>query len=181
MKRPLNLNRQLDEEIIRNMHRVAKEFDLNRGGYCDNRLGCINFWCGPDDKPEGWDIKVEQGCLDFPRACVGTLYFRNLTLEVSPYELEEYYKGKMPTELYENCFKWLEAKVLELVRLADLHPYTVGTKCPLCDYVLPPNRLLNDLVHHMTSHGTVNNIVLGEKTTVRVDGVQYFLEEKEQF
>jgi len=35
------------------LRQYAFELDLNKGAYCDARLGAVNFWCGPDNKPDG--------------------------------------------------------------------------------------------------------------------------------
>lgn len=190
-KREFKVARELDVNFIRKMQRVGKDFDINKGGYCDSRMGCINFRCGPDDKPEGWEPTIIPAALNYPRAVVGTLYWEfhddagpfppTLSVEASPYELDEHYRGKMPEEMWENCLKWIEGKVLEVIRLADLQPENLGIKCPLCEFVLPGGHMLNDLIKHMTEHGKVSDIVLGENTTVKVDGKVYRLESEESF
>lgn len=61
----------MTRETWRNLLRKANELDINKGGYCDARSGVINFWCGPENKPDGflWDIEKHQ--LDYPREYVG--------------------------------------------------------------------------------------------------------------
>lgn len=186
-KREFKPTREFDVNFIRKMQRVGKDFDVNKGGYCDARMGCINFWCGPDDKPEGWEQQIAQGALEYPRAVVGTLYWKwnddagpfppTLSIEASPYELGEI----ISEEMWENCLKWVEKKTLEIIRLADLQPENRGIKCPLCDYVLPHGQMFNTLITHLTTHGQVSNIVLGEHTKVRIDGKVYQLEAEESF
>lgn len=56
---------------------LASEYDINRGGYCDGRIGAINFWCGPEDKPgdPNWDkFTIQKYALKYPRAYVGVVY-----------------------------------------------------------------------------------------------------------
>ena len=180
---PFYSNRIFDYRMIQNMKRIAHQFDINAGGYCDTRMGTINFWCGPDDKPEGWEADITEGALDFPRAYVGCVNWENgkLEIETAPYELMEQYQNKLPENLYENCRKWLKVKILELIRLADLMPDVVGTKCPLCDFVLPPNHLFNELIKHMTIHGRVTGIVMGEPVVVKINDVRYALEDAKEF
>ena len=183
----------LDGEAIRKILRVGRDFDLEAGGLCDARSGCVNFWCSPEDKPEGWESEIIPAALTYPRAVVGSLMWELLDkqneslgyllyLDISPYELDEHFKGKMPEHLWAACEEWLINKTLEIVRLSRLLPEDGGTKCPLCDYVLPVGHMLNDLIKHMSDHGKVSNIVFGGKvTTVKVNGIQYPLEMKEEF
>ncbi len=53
----------------------AYELDLNKGAYYDARIGAVNFWCGPDNKPADWPVKeFDKGLLRFPRDYVGAFY-----------------------------------------------------------------------------------------------------------
>ena len=54
------------------LRKYAYELDLNKGAYCDARLGAVNFWCGPDNKPPGWPGRITKGQLKFPREFVGS-------------------------------------------------------------------------------------------------------------
>ena len=192
-KRYLNDLSGFDIEDIRKMLRVGRNFDLETGGCCDARMGCINFWAGPDDKPEGYDAEITQGALSYPKAVVGSLMWTapeegheiegyQLYLDISPYELNEYYKNNLPEHLWQACEEWLVNKTLEVIRLSRLLPEDCGVKCPLCDYVLPVGHMLNDLIKHMSEHGKVTNIVFGgPKTTVKVNDVDYTLEMEEKF
>lgn len=65
--------------ILRNiwpeMHRIAREEDINKDGYYDERWGgTINIWCGPDNKPEGYNYKITKGGLNFPRNFMASIY-----------------------------------------------------------------------------------------------------------
>ena len=176
-KRYLNDLSGFDIEDIRKMLRVGRNFDIEVGGCCDSRNGCINFWAAPDDKPEGYDAEITQGALSYPKSVIGSLMWQALEgqdvyqfyLDISPYELNEYHKNNLPEHLWASCEEWLIGKTLEVIRLSRLLPEDCGTKCPLCDFVLPVGHMLNDLIKHMTEHGKV------------VDGVQYPLEREEKF
>jgi len=42
--------------------------DIDKGSYYDARIGVVNFWCGPDNKPLDWpDVEINKGTLKFPR------------------------------------------------------------------------------------------------------------------
>jgi len=63
---------------------LAREHDINCGGYCDGRSGCINFWCGPDDQPDDPDwkrVNIRKGALNFPRSYVGGVHGDHLEAE----------------------------------------------------------------------------------------------------
>jgi hypothetical protein len=167
----------ITSDFFNKILKAGRKLDLNNGGYCDVRLRCMNFWCGPDDKPDEWNVPIKQGELNYPRAFVGTLTFENdkFYVEISPYELNDYYNGKVPNNILDNCSHWVEKKILEIVNIANLMPKSIGTKCPLCDFVLPNDKLLNELIKHIGLHGQVTNIVLGSNT-IKVDGKQYKLE-----
>ena len=49
----------------------ANDLDINKGGYCDARLGVINFWCGPENKPSDWSWEIEKHQLNYPREYIG--------------------------------------------------------------------------------------------------------------
>ena len=51
----------------------AREFDINASGYADPRGGCINFWVGPDNKPEGYEHPITKAALNHPRNYLGTV------------------------------------------------------------------------------------------------------------
>ncbi len=60
-------------ETWQKLLRKANELDINKGGYCDTRSGVINFWCGPDNKPDEWIWEIEKHQLDYPREYVGAV------------------------------------------------------------------------------------------------------------
>ena len=67
---------------------------------------------------------------------------------------------------------------IELIRLSQISPEKISrTKCPLCGWLLPRNRMLNELIKHMNEHGKISDVVVGEFSTVRIDGKKYILEE----
>lgn len=61
----------MTRETWQKLLRKANELDLNKGGYCDARSGVINFWCGPDNKPDDWTWEIEKHQLEYPREYVG--------------------------------------------------------------------------------------------------------------
>jgi len=114
-------------ETWRKLLRKANDLDLNNGGYCDARSGAINFWCGPENKPEGWTGEIEKPQLLYPRDYVGSvtpvwdeegnlisafsLKSQNLAIKYAP-ELD--YRQK---ELYENRAEdltWVNAEFHKL-------------------------------------------------------------------
>jgi hypothetical protein len=57
------------------LRKYACELDLNNGSYYDARIGAVNFWCGPDNKPLDWpDVRIDKGTLRFPRNYVGGFF-----------------------------------------------------------------------------------------------------------
>lgn len=68
------------------LRKYACELDLDKGSYYDARIGAVNFWCGPDNKPLDWpDVEIDKGTLKFPRDYVGAsfadgLRWRKITL-----------------------------------------------------------------------------------------------------
>jgi len=43
------LEEQIEEPIWRLCVERGCELDLGKGGYCDAKDSCIQFWCGPED------------------------------------------------------------------------------------------------------------------------------------
>lgn len=114
---------------ISEMKRVAKILDVEKGGHFDGRLGAINIWCSPSDKPLCWNEEIKGGkfLLDF----VGTIRweevdngFYQLYLEATPFELlEDGFSGRWDTILpedYEIIFHWMEEKVETLLQLSKI-------------------------------------------------------------
>lgn len=61
----------------RRLREVPQDQDINRGGFCDARLGAINFWCSPEDQPDDPDwgrAEIVQAALNYPRAYVGAVH-----------------------------------------------------------------------------------------------------------
>jgi hypothetical protein len=85
---------------ISQMREYAKENDIDRGGLYDVRLGCINIWCSPEDKPEGWG-EPSKGMLKHARDFVGTLTVKNEKIFI--------------IDTDEKNVEWLENKALELI------------------------------------------------------------------
>jgi len=118
----------------------ARRRDLNRDGVCDARSGVVNFWCTPDDKPDGWDAEITQGALDFPREYVGGVYFEwddaggdrraRTYVEAQPYGIARHLGSRdadtrvVPAEMFAACLRWVRAKWEELKAQADddAHP-----------------------------------------------------------
>ena len=61
------------------LRKYAHELDIDKGSYYDARIGVVNFWCGPDNKPLDWpDVEINKGTLKFPRDYVGAFCADNL-------------------------------------------------------------------------------------------------------
>jgi len=56
------------------LRKYAYELDVDKGAYYDARIGAVNFWCGPDNKPPDWPVPIEKGALKFPRDYVGAFF-----------------------------------------------------------------------------------------------------------
>ena len=53
-------------------------------------------------------------------------------------------------------------------------------KCPLCDFVLLSDRPLNELIKHLSSHGKLKDVLIGEEVLIfKINGVQYAIDEEE--
>ena len=183
-----NLGITVSRAIIEKILAVGHEFDVNKNGLYDARMGAVNVWCSPEDKPSCWDIEVTQGGLNYPREYVGGLYWdwsadgkqASLFVEVEAYDLIRK-KKKLTDGQWECVLDWVEDKVKGLLRLAALQADVVGTKCPFCEFILEKGRLLNELIEHIATHGNVEGVVLGNPTLVRVDGKIYQLTSVETF
>ncbi len=182
-----DLGIKVDRITINKILAVGHEFDLNKDGLFDARMGAVNIWCSPTDKPSCWNVEVTQGALDFPRAYVGGLYWEwtgdsqaDLFIEVEAYDLVRN-RGKLSDDEWDNVVEWVEQKVKGLLRLVELQADIVGTKCPFCDFVLDKGRLLNELIDHVSVHGEVEGIILGNPTSIVVERKSYPLEFAETF
>lgn len=193
-RRDRKTNLSVPDSLRDRILHVGSQFDINKGGHYDASGGMVvNVWCAPDDKPACWDAPIDCGALDHAREFVGTIRFEELTdgtyrleLEASPYELYHFRKrDKKPTDAeLEVCLDWLEVKAQELVRLADLHPDVVGLRCPLCEFILPPGQLLNDMIGHVqTEHKVVVlGLTLSNPPYLTLDGgKRHHLHPAEQF
>lgn len=129
----------VDRRTARRMMEIGRERDINRGGYCDARSGCINFWCGPDDRPDCWPAAITQGGLNHPRDYVGAVYFEwegddraRLKIDVVPYRLQrdaarraavagERRANEAPVSEVElaTALDWVRAKTLDLLAAAQ--------------------------------------------------------------
>lgn len=175
------LNTTVDYDTIKKILAVGHEFDVNKNGLFDARSGCVNFWCSPEDKPDCWNEKIDQGALEYPRDYVGGLYWDencSLYIEVSPYELLRY--KAMSDEDWKSCTDWVEKQVKNLIRLAGIHETTLGTCCPFCNFILPLDCLLNDLVDHMITHEgiQISGITLGRPTKIETNKGAFELKAK---
>jgi hypothetical protein len=126
-----NLGITLDRDAILKILSVGQDFDFNKGGYCDARSGCVNFWCGPYDKPECWTHEIIKGALNNPRDFVGGLYWNwvenedraELYVEIHPYSLLDNMRKKrveITEEEKKQCLDWCVNQAKELLRLAGI-------------------------------------------------------------
>lgn len=172
----------LERAVVFRLVDAGNGQDINQGGYCDARSGCVNFWCGPDDKPDVWNARITKGALNFPREFVGAVDWEwaedgqsaTLFIETTPYELGESKKrGEELTEAeLRSCLDWVQIKALELVATALTLPEIKGLHCPFCAYILPVGELINDLLEHIrTAHpkSVVTGIVLGPSQLITRD------------
>ncbi|HKB36504.1 MAG TPA: hypothetical protein VKD72_08630 [Gemmataceae bacterium] len=191
MRREL-LNITADRDFLLRLLATGHAFDLERGGHYDARSGVINIWCSPDDKPACWGVEITRGGLPHPREYVGALGWEwndngraELYVEACPYALLERRPRRPLAEGdWQAVLAWLREKALALVRLAQLEPRAVGTRCPFCDFILPAGQLLNGLVEHIAgAHPEVRlqEIVLGNPPVLRTDRGQFLLESVEKF
>lgn len=186
------LNIQADREGIRKILSAGHAFDINKGGLYDARSGVVNIWCSPDDRPLCWEVAVTCGGLDYPRAYVGALNWDWLDddrvvlhIEADPHDLLDRHPRRPLTDAeWADILGWLRRHALALVRLAALAPREVGTRCPLCPFVLPAGELLNDLLDHIAGqHPAVNvqGIDLSHTPVLRTDRGNLPLSPAEQF
>lgn len=115
------LDKIIDLVQVRKILDVGRQLDINKGGYFDSRLGCVNIWCGPEDKPDCWDAEIYPGALKFPRAFCGTLGWEwkgngaKLYLCCQPYELD--------SPDWDSLFEWLIEKsnfLLEMTKEKEI-------------------------------------------------------------
>jgi len=123
------LERLVTREDMQRMKDAGHTLDIAKGGAFDARLGAINIWCAPDDKPSCWNKEIRGGTV--LRDFVGTVTFDEvgedlyqLNLCATPFELLEdqnsYRWETIPPENYESIFNWLEAKIEQLHQLVNI-------------------------------------------------------------
>ena len=135
MGRKRELGIVLDRAAVRKVLAVGHELDVNKNGLYDTRLGCVNIWCSPEDKPACWSKEVIKGDLNYPRDYVAGLYWDErlaLFIEVEPYELirekeiHDHVRRWIPPEEriteeeWEELFKWSIEKVEYLLNVSGL-------------------------------------------------------------
>lgn len=124
MNHTRDLNVMIDLNTLKKIKSIGSTLDLNRNGLYDVRMGAINVWCSPDDKPQCWQ-DVTKGVLDYPRDLVGTISWRwaagntlaDLYIDLSPYEL--LLRKEVSPEEWQMLFSWIEGKALDLIRMAQ--------------------------------------------------------------
>jgi hypothetical protein len=117
--------------FIEKIKKIGAERDVEKGGHYDRRMGCVNIWCTKDDKPSVWNEEIEPG--QFDADYVGGLFWeedenfkgsQRLFVEADPYALfrnrgcEMPREGVISEEEWESIFKWLQEKVMILIREA---------------------------------------------------------------
>lgn len=115
----------------RGLLKYAYELDLNKGSYYDGRLGAINFWCGPKDKPSDWPEKIVKGMLKYPREYVGAVFGERtnngkfkLHFEISAYQRADIKGFKMGSAQWQKVMRGTRADrqwVLRQFRLLRQH------------------------------------------------------------
>lgn len=125
---------ELPEELWRLAVERGHELDIDKGGYCDAKDACIQFWCGPEDQPKSWKgVQIRKHALNYPRALVGAVHTRYgvdpMTLHwlLYPYDKAAFLEGvestsnlRHPVERYgtENDLQWCQTKFQELLAWA---------------------------------------------------------------
>lgn len=175
-----------DRKTVQNLLRTGHAFDIEKGGYFDAHSGCVNFWCGPDDKPACWDVPIDKGAFDEPRSFVGILDWEwddkvetcTFRLEASPYDLPI---SRLNETQWEQIFAWLRQKADELFRLADIQPGRKGIPCPFCkEFTLYPDEMLNGLIDHVAENHKdvkIKSVSLGSPTVLQTDQGNFPLQE----
>ena len=195
--RKILISKTGDRNFIQKILAVGHAFDINKGGLFDARSGCVNFWASPEDKPTCWHSEITKGGLNFPRDYVGAVYWEwaedkvSFYLEATPYAMiiegrpgKKYRTERTLTDTeWEQIFNWLENKANELFRLAELNPAYGGTKCPFCSYILQPNRIMNELLEHISNHEDVivTGVVIGNPVVLQTNKGKFNLEEVDEW
>jgi len=177
----------VSRRVWRKMIEIGHDFDLNKDGIYDSRLGAVNIWVSPDDKPEDWEFRITKGALKYPRAYLATIYGEaretdynifDLYLTITNYErrdkakilfnqnLISYEEYRKECKIAENGtaeeWKWAETKAKWLLDLAKKEQvFKTVLKCPFCGNT--NFKLFNDLISCIVSHGIrVDSVILGQ-------------------
>ena len=183
-------------KVIWKMKEIAQEMDIDRGGHYDCRMGCINIWVSPEDKPKDWEFPITKGALKYPREYLGELYWQEdangtfaLFLSINNYAREHhaeklYKSGKISYEQFKEQqrlaktgtaeeWKWLEEKARYLIELAEKEKiFEKRLRCPICgreDF-----ETINDFVRCLVSHGVRVKSVVFPKGIMLEDGFHPF-------
>jgi hypothetical protein len=192
---------------------AARAFDVERGGFFDAKWTIVQVWCLPGDVPSCWDAPLTPGAWG-PSELVGDITWDGvagdadeLVLVIYAQQLIDFRRQRERQQAYEEAKRtgtplrpradvlteadraslcaWLEGKARELLRLADLQPAYVGTRCPFCaDWTLYRGELLNGLVEHVTDahpEQQVRSLNLGAPTTLTTAAGVFPLEEVHDF
>ncbi|RLJ03505.1 MAG: hypothetical protein DRP11_00495 [Candidatus Aenigmatarchaeota archaeon] len=166
--------------VFLNMHRIARDLDLDKGGLYDSRGGgAINIWVSPEDHPEDWRWPIKKIALKYPRAYLAGIYpeYRkdgmvDLYLVITNYEREgeaeaklangeiDYHEYRRQVELArrgtEAEWKWALEKTNWLIEkaqgLGDQLEYYGFWMCPFCRHVIKTTTA-NERVQHIVEHG----------------------------
>jgi hypothetical protein len=185
------LNLTVEREFLQRLLATGRAFDLERGGLYDARSGLVNLWASPDDKPACWDRPITRGGLRHPREYVGALAWdwhdddqAELYVEAAPYALLERRREPLPEQSWRELLDWLREKALGLVRLSQLEPRVLGTRCPFCDFILPAGQPLNGLLEHVAAahpEVRVQAVTLADPPVLSTDRGDYPLRHAERF
>jgi hypothetical protein len=159
----------------------------------------VQVWANPDDKPACWDAPFTPGAWGPSELVGDITWewrpddTAELCLEIYARELIDHRMKQARVREYEDCrrtgrpirrfrvedvisgadreqlFAWLETKARDLLRLAQLQPAVVGTKCPWCGFVLANGAFLNDLMDHIEEQHPerrVRSVRLGQDVTL---------------
>ena len=172
-----------------NMHKVAKEEDINKGGLFDSRTGgAINIWVSPRDKPSDWVFPITRGSLRYARSFLASILPKfvkdsvELTVVIRNYTREDHAKNLMGDERKHQLilakegteaeWKWVKEKVSYLIvrayELGEDLAYLGFVRCVVCGDIIRI-RTVNDYVAHLVRRDGIRPkalVIAGEDTHI---------------
>jgi len=155
---------KVDGDVWDVMRDIARELDIDEGGLYDARMGAINIWCSPEDKPKGWDKPITRGALRYPREYVATIYAYRL--KDGNFFLTLSVEDPSPT-----IVEWALQKAWNLIENARREQFAKPVvTCPYCGQRFPNLKLFNEFLAHLSRHVKIRSVFL------RKDGIHVVTE-----